>query len=87
MLADADAQTEKVPTPTGYFWLGSVMPMTGPKQQGPVRVIVVAIIASAAMPDGRPVNMSTCGPERGHGQEHIHVDEGRANAPLVAALP
>ena len=28
----------------GYFWLGSVRPMTGPKQQGPVRSVRTLVI-------------------------------------------
>jgi hypothetical protein len=43
-LRGAPLENEKVPTPTGYFWLGNVRPMTGPKQQGPVRSVRTLVI-------------------------------------------
>jgi hypothetical protein len=43
-LSDAPAEEDKVPTPTGFFWLGSVKPMTGPKQKGPVRAVRTLVV-------------------------------------------
>ena len=44
VLADASEDQDKVPTPTGYFWLGGMMAMRGPKQQGPVRAVRTLVI-------------------------------------------
>jgi hypothetical protein len=43
-LADPDPDIEKGPTPSGLFWLGRVMQMTGPKQQGPVRAVRTLVV-------------------------------------------
>jgi hypothetical protein len=43
-LGDADPASDKVPTATGYYWLGSLTPMRGPRQQGLVRAVRTLVI-------------------------------------------
>jgi len=43
-LIGADETTERIPTPSGYFWLGAVLPMKGPRGETKVRSVRTLVI-------------------------------------------